>query len=83
MNKFVRAKHAVLAGADLVVELPTVFATANAETFAKGAIKLINSLGVCDGVCFGVESGDTESYLALAKAMNNESKEFKKALKEK
>ena len=38
LDKFTRAKHAVLAGADLVIELPTVFATANAEIFAKGAI---------------------------------------------
>jgi predicted nucleotidyltransferase len=82
LNKFTRARHAILAGADLVIELPTVFATSNAETFAKGAINIINSLGVCDGVCFGVESGDRNDYLNLAKEMNNESKEFKRALKE-
>ena len=83
LDKFTRARHACLAGADLVVELPTVFATSNAELFASGAINLINSLGVIDGVCFGVESGTKDAYLNLAKAMNNESKEFKKILKEK
>jgi predicted nucleotidyltransferase len=82
LDKYARAKHAVIAGADVVIELPTVFATSNAETFAKGAINIINSLGVCDGVCFGVESGDRNDYLNLAKEMNNESKEFKRALKE-
>ncbi len=82
LDKFTRARHAILAGADMVIELPTVFATANAEVFAKGAIKIIDSLGVCDGVCFGVESGDANAYFALARAMNDESKEFKKALKE-
>ena len=81
LNKFVRAKHAIIAGADLVLELPTVFSTANAEIFAKGSINLINSLGVCDGICFGVESGTKEEYTRLASALNNESKEFKKALK--
>ena len=81
LNKFCRARQAVIAGADMVIELPTVFATANAETFAAGAVGIINALGVADGLCFGVESGDKESYLALASAMNNESKEFKKALK--
>ena len=81
LDKFTRAKHAVLAGADLVIELPTVFATANAEVFAKGAVNIINSLGVVDGICFGVESGDKESYINLANAMNDESKEFKKAVK--
>ena len=83
LDKFTRAKHAVIAGADLVIELPTVFATANAEIFAKGAINILNSLGVVDSVCFGVESGCEDDYISLAKAMNNESKEFKKILKEK
>ena len=83
LDKFTRAKHAIIAGADLVIELPTVFATANAETFATGAVNLIHSLGCVDGLCFGVESGDKDAYLKLARAMNDESKEFKKALKEK
>lgn len=83
LDKFTRARHAILAGADAVIELPTVFATANAETFASGAINLINSLKIVDGICFGVESGNKEAYLSLANAMNNESKEFKKVLKEK
>ena len=82
LDKFTRAKHAVIAGADAVIELPTVFALSNAENFAKGAIKIINSLGVVDSICFGVESGDAEQYLELAKTLNQESKEFKLALKE-
>ncbi len=82
IDKFTRAKHAVLGGADLVIELPTVFATGNAETFATGAVNLINALGVADGLCFGVESGDKFEYLTLAKAMLNESREYKKALKD-
>ena len=82
LNKFTRARHAVLSGADLVIELPTVFATSNAETFALGAINILNSLGCVDGLCFGIESGTKEEYIALANAMNDESKEFKKALKE-
>ena len=83
LDKFTRARHAIVAGADLVIELPTVFATANAERFAKGAVNIVNALGVVDGLCFGVESGEKEEYVALAKAMNNESKEFKKVLKSK
>lgn len=82
MNKFKRARQAIIAGADAVIELPTVFATANAEIFAKGAINLIDSLGVADGICFGVENGTKTDYLRLATAMNDESKQFKKALKE-
>ena len=83
LDKFTRARHAVLAGADAVIELPTVFSTANAEVFAKGAIKTIESLGFVDAICFGVESGKKEDYLKLARSLNNESKEFKKILKTK
>ena len=81
MDKFTRARHAVLAGADVVIELPTVFATANAETFANGAIKVIDSLGCVDGICFGVESGKKQDFIELANALNQESKEYKKSLK--
>lgn len=83
MNKFKRAKQAVTLGVDAVIELPSVFATANAEVFAKGAISVLNSLNIVDGICFGVESGEKDDYLSLAKAMNDESKEFKKSLREK
>ena len=81
LNKFTRAKQAIIAGADLVIELPTVFATANAETFATGAVNLLDDLGAIDGLCFGVESGEKEQFFSLADNMLNETKEFKKILK--
>lgn len=82
LDKFTRARHAILAGADMVIELPTVFAISNAEVFAKGAVSIIDALNVCESLCFGVESGATEDYVRLATALNDESKEFKKLLKE-
>ena len=82
VDKYNRVRHAIIAGADAVIELPTVFATANAEIFAKGAVGIISSLNVADGLCFGVESGTDGEYVSLAKAMNDESKDFKRALKE-
>ena len=81
LNKFTRAKQAVIAGADVVIELPTVFAAANAEIFATGAINLLDDLGIVDGLCFGAESGAKEDYFALANALIDETKEFKKLLK--
>ncbi|MDE6691422.1 MAG: nucleotidyltransferase family protein, partial [Clostridia bacterium] len=38
-DKFLRAKHAILCGADAVIELPAPFAVAPAEIFAQGAVK--------------------------------------------
>lgn len=81
LDKFTRAKHAIIAGADAVIELPAVFATANAEYFAKGAINVLSSLNAVNGLCFGVESGEKQEYLALSSALSHETRDFKKALK--
>lgn len=81
LDKFTRATQAINAGADVVIELPTVFATANAEIFSTGAVNILSALNCLDGLCFGVESGSKDEYLSLAKALADESKEFKKALK--
>lgn len=56
-DKFSRAKHAILAGAHLVVELPTVYATASAENFAYGGVAIAEQLGA-DYLVFGSECGD-------------------------
>lgn len=82
LSKFTRAKEAIIAGADMVIELPTVFAIGNAETFASGAVKILNSLGVVDGICFGAESGNSEDFINIATALSSESKAYKKAIKE-
>lgn len=81
LDKYTRATHAIKAGADAVIELPTVFATANAELFAKGGVKIINSINNKSAISFGVESGTKQEFLTLADALANETKEFKKALK--
>lgn len=70
-DKYRRAKHALLAGADLVVELPTVFATAAAENFAYGGVAIANKLNV-DCLLFGSECGDIEQLTDCAKKMLNE-----------
>lgn len=77
LDKYTRAKHAVLAGADVVFELPTVFATGNAEIFAKGAVKIASAFNGNHVLCFGTESGTKNSLLATANALLYETKEFK------
>lgn len=82
LDKYTRAKHAVLSGADLAIELPAAFATAPAEIFAKGAVKLLASLNAETTLCFGMESGNKTSLFKTAAALSNETKEFKAAFKE-
>ena len=82
MDKYTRAKHAVLAGADAVIELPIVFATSNAELFAKGAVKLLSSIPEVTTLCFGAETDDIQAFLSSAKIANDEPKEISKKIKE-
>lgn len=62
VSKWARAKMALLGGADLIIELPYVFATQNANTFAYGAISLLDHLFTKE-VCFGSESGQTHDFM--------------------
>lgn len=70
-DKYARARHALLAGADLVVELPTVFAVASAENFAYGGVSIANALGV-DYLLFGSECGDINKLTNCAKLLLDE-----------
>lgn len=72
-NKFERAKLAVLNGASLVLELPVVFSTQNAEIFAKGAMSIIKSLEIVDNLFFGSE----DNLNILKNIMDKISKNFK------
>lgn len=64
IDKYARARMALLSGADLVIELPVISATGSAQYFAKGAIGILNSLKT-DYISFGSETGD---ITALSKA---------------
>ena len=75
-DKWTRAEMALKNGVDLVIELPTVYATSSAENFADGAIKILNSLGIVDYISFGSESGDIHLLNTIASVLYNEPKEF-------
>ncbi len=72
LDKYARAKHAVLGGADCVIELPAAFAVSPAEIFAGGAVKLIASIPEITYLAFGCENDDKESYLKSANLLLNE-----------
>lgn len=55
-DKFSRADDAVRCGADIVIELPTVFALSSAERFAYGGVYILSALGFVDILSFGSEN---------------------------
>ena len=76
MNKWTKARMALLNGVDLVIELPTVYSISSAENFAEGAIKILNSLGVVDSLSFGMEAKDIAILNNIATVLHNEPKEY-------
>ena len=70
-DKWLRARLALMGGVDLVLELPTVWATASAEGFARGAIALLERTGVVDHLSFGSECGCTESLEQIAACLSS------------
>ena len=82
IHKYARARHAVLAGADVVIELPTVFATSNAELFAKGGIHILHSIPDVETLCIGVENADKLAFISAARYLNDEPNEVSDKIKE-
>ncbi len=69
-DKHLRAKAAVMCGADVVIDLPTPWAMASAETFARGSVGLLESFGI-EALSFGCESDDENLFRAVAKKLND------------
>ena len=79
-DKYRRTKAALLAGADLVLEMPVAFSTASAHEFAAYGVALLSAIGV-DAVVFGSECGQIEFHKQAASALNHESAEFQERLR--
>lgn len=70
LPKYIRTDIALQQGVDIVIELPYPYATQKAETFANGAISILNTLKV-DELCFGSESGEINELQALSVQYNH------------
>ena len=80
IDKYERTRMALLSGADLVLELPAVFATASAEFFAGGGVSVLKNTGIVDMLCYGVESVDHELTKLVAGVLNNPPAEYSASL---
>ena len=71
-SKFHRAQWAVMSGADIVFELPSMFAVSSAEYFAAGGVRLLHALG-CDAISFGASHTQVEELVSVAKTLDHPS----------
>ena len=83
INRWDRAELALRNGVDIVVELPVFYSTQSAEIFSRGAVGLLDLMGV-EKIVFGSESGDVQSLKERAELeeMNEFKEELKKQLKD-
>ena len=65
LDKYTRASMALNSGVNLVIELPVNYAVSSAESFAAGALKVLDYIKA-DSIAFGSESGDIERLSKLA-----------------
>ncbi len=71
-NKLDKASLAVTYGVDLVIELPTIYATSSAEYFSKGAIGILTRLNSITHLAFGAECKELSKLIKIAEVLNNE-----------
>ena len=80
IDKYCRAEMALLCGADLVIELPAVWAVSSAEDFAMAGVTLFDKMGCIDGICFGAESDQLPQLKSIAGVLAEEPDIYRSAL---
>ena len=78
-DSYTRARMALNAGADLVLEMPSPFSTSSAEDFASYGIALCGSLGI-PYISFGIEADSIDILKVIANILSNESEGYKASL---
>lgn len=71
LSKWDRARMALSCGADVVFELPTLFAVRTADAFARGGVDILSGLGV-DVLSFGSEIADMDLLQTIAALRGDE-----------
>lgn len=79
-DKHLRAETALQNGVDLVLELPVSYAVGSAEIFSRGAVEILDRLGIVNALSFGAETDDLEELSAIADFLLQEPEEYKSIL---
>lgn len=80
IDKWSKAEMALHAGANLVIELPTIYSTSSAENFAEGCIKILDSFKLDTVLSFGSECGDINTLNKFAEILYKEPQEYRSLL---
>lgn len=81
IDPYRRAQMAILNGADLVIQLPTMYSLQSAEGFSNGAIRLLNQIPSVQFLSFGSECADLKLLKEMAEKTRPESVPYQTAIK--
>lgn len=79
LSKEAKTKIALAHGVDIILELPVIYGTQSADTFASVALKILNNFHV-NKIIFGSESNEIEKIKEIASKQLDE--EYNKLVKE-
>lgn len=77
VDKYTRTRMALLGGADVVLEIPTAFATGGADYFGDMAVRLLDALGCVDYLCFGCENASSEAFSWIRDVLSDEPERYR------
>jgi len=80
VDKYRRTRMALLAGADVVLELPVFYATGSAERFAQGAVSILDQLNCITNLVYGCECPNPALLQKIAALTVEEPPEYKTIL---
>ena len=81
IEKHLRAQSAIMCGVDAVLEMPTAYATNNAEVFAKAGVQIANVIPHASYLVFGVEDNNLAILKQIAYVKLIKNREFDKYIK--
>ena len=80
LDKYARTQMALSCGADLVLELPVLWATSSAEYFAMAGVTLFDKMNCVDALCFGAETDNLTLLSQVAEVLATEPENYRDAL---
>ncbi|MDD6212881.1 MAG: nucleotidyltransferase family protein [Clostridiales bacterium] len=82
VDKYRRTRMALMAGADIVLELPISYATGSGERFASGAVEILHKCQIVTDLFYGCECSDSRIPERLARLFLEEPPSYQKRLQD-
>ena len=80
LDKWERAALALSHGADVVLEIPTIFCLGNAGQYGTAGAKMLEAMASVTHIAFGSEAGDAEALIRIANNLDAESDRIERSV---